>query len=101
MFFLHCINLSDVEIPQSITTLGINSLRGCAFTTIELPENLQTIEQGAFQDCFNLTTINIPENVSPIGTSAFNNCPNLTGISLPPTLPRIEEYLFQKETHRF
>ncbi len=38
---------------------------------IELPENLQRIEEGTFQNCTQLKSIAIPDNVEYIGGSAF------------------------------
>ncbi|MBQ3833506.1 MAG: leucine-rich repeat domain-containing protein [Bacteroidales bacterium] len=53
--FKNCINLTDVIIPDSITSIG----------------------ECAFKGCKNLTSIVIPDSVKKIGCAAFLGCENL------------------------
>ena len=48
--------------------------------SIELPEELTSIEYGTFKDCASLTSINIPNKVSSIGVEAFEGCYSLESI---------------------
>ena len=48
--------------------------------SIEIPESVEYIGDGAFQDCTSLMSIKIPESVKIIGTWAFYNCPSLEEI---------------------
>ena len=50
--------------------------------SIILPQNVTTIEDGAFKDCSVLTSIVIPNKVTSIGADAFTNCSGLTSITV-------------------
>lgn len=49
-------------------------------TKVEIPNNITSIINGAFESCTNLTSITIPNSVTSIGNSAFSNCSSLTSI---------------------
>lgn len=55
---------------------------GCNYMTdIELPESLQTLGAGTFQNCSALQKVTLQgDNLTTIGTSAFNNCGVLTTV---------------------
>ncbi len=42
-----------------------------------VPETVEKIAPGAFEDCDNLSEVEIPENVGEIGDNAFSDCDNL------------------------
>lgn len=44
---------------------------------VELPQSLRSIGENAFDSCFKLTSITVPENVEEIGRNAFIECTNL------------------------
>jgi len=43
-------------------------------TSVNMPERLVTIGDSAFDGCSSLTSITIPESVSSIGSNAFYGC---------------------------
>lgn len=59
-------------------------------TSVEFPSTLQTIGNYAFQRCSKLTSVDIPSSVTSIGSSAFQGCSGLTSMTIlattPPTL---------------
>lgn len=107
-----CMNLTAINIPNSVTHIGDMAFRDCNFTSIILPESLEEIGNAAFQYCENLTSIIIPgsvvnfgyevfyscdrlnsvnilEGVTKIGGNVFENCINLTSISIPNSVKSI------------
>ena len=60
-----------------------------------LPEGLQVIDDGAFENCKSLESVHIPEGVTNIGSGAFENCSNLTTVNIPASLAIIEGGLFR------
>ena len=54
---------------------------------ITLPDNLSTIEEGAFSDCESLNKIVLPENIVFIGNYAFLHDNNLKVIYCKPSTP--------------
>lgn len=87
----------DIILPQ-----GINRIPSGAFqdyigiTSITLPEGISAIGDHAFGGCVNLRSINIPSTVSTIGSGAFMKCYNLESISFPLGLSRIGYAAFSK-----
>ncbi len=50
-------------------------------TSYSIPDNVQTIENNAFEGCSSLTSVTIPDSVTSIGNNAFANCINLTSVT--------------------
>ena len=61
---------------------------------IILPQNVTTIEDGAFKDCGVLTSIDIPNSVTSIGYEAFSGCSSLTSFTIPNSVTSIGDYAF-------
>ena len=83
--FYYCDDLTDVAIPDSVTTIGESAFNGCVnLASIIFGENSQltTIGGSAFSGCSSLTSIIIPSKVTTIGIEAFSFCRSLTGIEV-------------------
>lgn len=46
--------------------------------SINIPDSVTSIGNGAFSDCKSLLNINIPNGVTNIGQGAFKNCGSLS-----------------------
>lgn len=95
--FSSCIDMTDIAIPDTITTINDNAFYSCcSLTSIELPETVTTIGSYAFWSLYRLTSITIPENVTYIGKSAFEECSGLAEITCnATTAPSLGEYAFR------
>ena len=74
-------NLTTVNFPTTLKTIGINGFKMTGMTEVTIPENVETIKKGAFRDMANLTTVTVEGNVA-FDNYAFRSCPNLTSIYL-------------------
>ena len=45
--------------------------------TLVIPDQVHTIGDGAFNQCWNLTTVHLGENLNKIGSGVFNDCRSL------------------------
>lgn len=75
--------VESVEIPDSVTTIGLSAFNGCTtLKSINLGK-VQVIEDNAFNSCLNLTTITFPNTLRTIGDWAFGGGIGLTVLELP------------------
>ncbi len=71
---------THVVVGEGITRLNNRALcKDMNLTSVELPDSLTYIDEGVFQQS-GFVTIEIPENVTYIGKTAFGACPNLETI---------------------
>lgn len=69
----------ETTIPTSVTTIGVFAFYGCDnLLTIELPDNLESIEMSAFSGS-GLRYIVLPPGLTSIGYHAFT-CDNLVAV---------------------
>jgi len=93
--FSGCRSLTNITIPNSVTTIADCAFRNCsALTSISIPSSVTTIGRYAFQGCIGLTSINISSGDISIGYNAFQNCSSLTSIDIPNGIKTIEAGLF-------
>ena len=109
--------ITELVIPDGITTINYNTFRGCKFiTSLIIPNSVTTISDGAFRgcesltkvefsssvtylsgfnDCTGLASVTIPNSVTTIGTCAFSGCTSLTSIDIPNSVTTIGLQAFQ------
>ena len=81
--FLYCFYLTNLSIPNTVTTIEASAFAYCQGFTGDLviPNSVTTVGYGAFQICpgFDGDLI-IGSSVTEIGDYAFNSCDGMTGI---------------------
>ena len=74
-------SLTEIILPQSITTIGANAFSDCSnLTSAKLSEGLTVIPESVFSGCGKLTKVTIPSSVSKIEKDAFTGCDTLADI---------------------
>ena len=87
--------VTDLVIPNSVTTIGDVAFAGCTcLTGITIPDSVTTISVGAFSGCTGLTSVTIPDSVTTIGRAAFSGCTGLTSVTIPDSVTTIGNYAF-------
>ena len=66
------VNISGVQIPDSIREIGSSAFSGCNLDSVNLPEGLKLIDEYAFSGC-GLDSIEIPASLGDIERYAFQN----------------------------
>lgn len=76
--FYNC-NLKSLVLPDKVRTIGSYAFNSNdSLVSVQLPDNLEKLENCAFQSCHSLKSLVIPAKVKYIGNHAFNNCRKLS-----------------------
>ena len=90
--------MKELIIPEGIESIGVGAFENCLLLKkISLPSSLKEINANAFRGCISLKEIVIPNNVKVISNKAFDGCIKLEKVILPEGLLRIEEDAFNND----
>ncbi|MBQ9205557.1 MAG: leucine-rich repeat protein [Treponema sp.] len=93
--FSGCSGLTNITIPNSVTSIGSSAFSGCSgLTNITIPDSVTSFESSVFSGCSGLTSITIPDGVTSIGSSVFSGCSGLTSITIPDGVTSIGSSVF-------
>lgn len=117
--FSHCSSLTNITIPESITSIEVGAFSGCKSlelglliynngtkcygwlgneyecTSVVIPEGVKEIgDQAFYKMFFNMTSVTLPESLESIGEMAFEDCSSLTELTLPSDLKKIGDEAF-------
>ena len=71
--FLECKGLISIDIPSSVTYIGLEAFSKCSnLTSVYIPNSVTSIGIRAFYFCSSLSNIEIPNSVTYIGWYAFD-----------------------------
>ena len=93
--FSYCNSLKSIEIPDNVLSMEHRAFAGCSqLSDVKLPSNLVYIDTSVFSNCISLMDIEFPNNLTRIGSRAFDGCTNLKNILLPTKLTSIGMHAF-------
>lgn len=76
-------DITDIYIPQSVKYIGARAFTWCEdLGSVELPPELELIDDLAFANCTSIQEVSIPQSVKCIGESAFHACSSLKKVIL-------------------
>lgn len=92
--FNNCGQLSDFDIPDSVTRIGYSAFSGTALKEAVIPAGVTEIDDWAFGECQNLEKAVLPDGLKSIGEAAFYECPELTDSNIPDSVTTLGGYAF-------
>ena len=94
--FINCHSLGKVVFPENVkyNTIPQHFLNGCrSLTSVNIPEQIETIGNYAFQQCYLLKNITLPNGLKTICNSAFIES-GLETLIVPKSVQIIGEHAF-------
>ena len=98
--FQSCLRLESVELPDNLQILEQSAFRGCTALkgTLVIPKNITVINDYLFTNCIHLEGVVLPDGLTEIGSQAFAECNSLVKINLPDSMQKIGFATFNKCT---
>lgn len=93
--FSRCSKLTEVNIPNTITSIGIGAFEFTSIKKIIIPDSVEAINSDTFSHCEYLSSISLSKKIKTIGSGAFWGCIGLTKIDLPQSVISIYGFAFQ------
>jgi hypothetical protein len=78
--FEGCVKLTSIDLPQGITSIEQGAFYGSGLTAMKIPGNVESLGNGVFNGCANLKTLRIPASVKTIGQNLAANCDEITDV---------------------
>lgn len=95
MAFANNTTLTQLTLPETITTFGQGAFANCsAMTAVNIPASIQEIPGACFAQCKKMAAFTLPEQVKAIGNLAFANCAKASKIELNEGITTIGERAF-------
>ena len=83
-------NLTLINIPNSVQSIGKGAFYGCeSLSSINIPNSVTSIEYETFAYCKKLRTIKLGNSVESIGKDAFKGCTALYSFEISTEIPPI------------
>lgn len=86
--------IDKVLLPPTLKKIGAYAFQGTALTSVNIPDNVETIKECAFNNARQLQEVHLPDSLTSLGTSAFEYCRSLRTIKIPTKLKVIPPYTF-------
>ena len=87
--------ISTTIIPDDINTIGEGAFAGQSkLETIYIPNQITTISEWAFLDCDGLVSIILPNSILELKDHILQGCKSLTSVNLPQSLEYIGGFAF-------
>ena len=82
--FSGCSNLTNIELPNDITSIGEVAFADChSLTSIVIPDSVTSIGTFAFVDCNSLSSVVLSNSITSLDSEIFSGCYSLTSITIP------------------
>ncbi len=78
--FAGCVNLQNLEIPESVIEIGADAFRSSGISGFHFPSGVTDVSDRLFYNCQSLKELHLPRTLLSIGSKVFYNCSALKKI---------------------
>lgn len=86
--------IDKVVLPPTLKKIGSFAFQGTTLTSVNIPDNVETIEEYAFSRASQLQEVHLPDSLTSLGTNAFEECRSLSTVKIPTKLKEIPSHTF-------
>lgn len=86
--------IDKVVLPPTLKKIGSYAFQRTSLTSVNIPDNVETIEEAAFRQIKQLQEVHLPDSLTSLGRYAFSSCSSLRTVKIPTKLKEIPWYAF-------
>ena len=86
--------IDKVVLPPTLKKIGSYAFQRTSLTSVNIPDNVETIEEAAFRQVKQLQEMHLPDSLTSLGRYAFSSCSSLRTVKIPTKLKEIPWYAF-------
>lgn len=86
--------IDKVVLPPTLKKIGTYAFASTSLTSVNIPDNVEAIEQYAFSQVKQLQEVHLPDSLTSLGRYAFEKCRSLRTVKIPTKLKEIPWYAF-------
>lgn len=86
--------IDKVLLPPTLKKIGNYAFQRTSLTSVNIPDNVETIEEAAFRQVKQLQEVHLPDSLTSLGRYAFSACRSLRTVKIPTKLKEIPWYTF-------
>lgn len=86
--------IDKVLLPPTLKKIGNYAFQRTSLTSVNIPDNVETIEEAAFRQVKQLQEVHLPDSLTSLGRYAFASCRSLRTVKIPTKLKEIPWYAF-------
>lgn len=86
--------IDKVVLPPTLKKIGSYAFQRTSLTSVNIPDNVETIEEAAFRQIKQLQEVHLPDSLTSLGRYAFAECRSLRTVKIPTKLKEIPWYAF-------
>lgn len=86
--------IDKVVLPPTLKKIGSYAFQRTSLTSVNIPDNVETIEESAFSQAKKLQEVHLPDSLTSLGRYAFVSCRSLRTVKIPTKLKEIPWYAF-------
>ncbi len=84
--------IDKVVLPPTLKKIGGYAFQRTSLTSVNIPDNVETIEDNAFGRAKQLQEVHLPDSLTSLGEGAFEYCKSLHSVKIPAKIKEIPGY---------